>query len=243
MTQINLTTAKQLCTATEFRLVRASNPPQVNQYAASVLKKHLVEARRLRDKWRDQSQRQRRSVQQAKGRRVVDDSTRSAEKAALFADVLSRFEAATPVTKQKPPTTKPSKARRSIEHRQTRAAVRESLSEHTLALRQASKKKTPTVAATAKKSAKKKVADTPTPAASGKTSSASRPATAGKKARPKPSIPVQLSLDDPQRFTQQLGAETAAKKSRFQRSGQISRIRGHVSARGRRDQGRRDSRG
>jgi hypothetical protein len=42
---------------------------------------------------------------------------------------------------------------------------------------------------------------------------------------------------------QQLAATTAAKKSRIKASGLLARVRGHVVARGRRAQGKRDSRG
>ncbi|MCE9553985.1 MAG: hypothetical protein K8T91_11500 [Planctomycetes bacterium] len=255
MTQINLTTAKQLCTAAEFHVVLASNPPQVNQFSAADLKKHVVEARRLRDKWRDQANRQRRSVQQAKGGRVADDTTRSAEKAALFADVLARFEAAAPLAGKKPSAIKPIKARRSAEHRQTRAIVRESLSDATVALRLKSKKKlldkkssAPTAitapTATAKKSGKKDGADKATVAVSSQKSSAAiKPTSIKKKTASKPSTPAPTPPGNQQKLGgNQLAAQTAAKKSRIQRSGLTTRIRGHVSARGRRAQGRRDSR-
>ena len=92
MAQINLTNAKKLCTAAEFRVVQASNPSQVNQFSADALKKHTVEARRLRDKWRDLAHRQLRQVRQSKGVRSADDSNRTAKKAELFAKVLARFE-------------------------------------------------------------------------------------------------------------------------------------------------------
>jgi len=244
MTQINLATAKKLCTATEFRLVQASQPAQVKQHSAAALKKHTVQARRLRDKWRDQAQRQRRRAQQAKGARVTDDSARSAEKAELFAAVLARFEAATPSAQQTAAAAKPSKTKRSFGHRQVRASVRGALSEQAVAMRLKSKKKSLAAAAAAKKSPQQKEAatDQAAPAESGKssTASASVPVAAKKKVVRKPSA---LPLAGSQRLGKQLKAQTAAKKSRIQRSGLTTRVRGHVSARGRRAQGRRDARG
>jgi hypothetical protein len=55
-----------------------------------------------------------------------------------------------------------------------------------------------------------------------------------------PSSPPPTSAIDPKK---QLRASAAGKKSRLDRSGFNSRVKGHVSASGRRTQGRRDSRG
>ena len=252
MAQINLTNAKKLCTAAEFRVVQASNPSQVNQFSADALKKHTVEARRLRDKWRDLAHRQLRQVRQSKGVRSADDSNRTAKKAELFAKVLARFEGARPGTEKTTSAAKPTKASRSAGHRQTRASVREALSEQTSALRAKSKTKSSQAFARARASAKKERIDAVkgTSALTEKQGSSVPPvpATGRKKNARKPSSSVSTSsIAGPQkalpRFGKQLAAKTAAKKSRIERSGLTTRIRGHVSARGRRAQGRRDSRG
>jgi hypothetical protein len=67
----------------------------------------------------------------------------------------------------------------------------------------------------------------------------------GKKAKKKPSRPpATAEVESPLNTSRgkQLAAVTAAKRDRLKRSGVQSRIRGHVSARGKRSQSRRDSR-
>ena len=247
MTQINLATARQLCTVAEYRVVQASSPRKVSQFDAATLKKHTVEARRLRDKWRDLAQRQRRSVHKAKGGRVAVDSTRSAEKEELFAQVLARFEAAVPGAQQKAAPAKPTKGKRLIEHRQTRATVRKALSQHSVELRQKSKNKSAATTMVAPKSAKQEQPSQPAPKSADTGKARKNVATAltavTKDSIQKSSQPTTSPLKIPDRFGKQLRAQTAAKQSRIQRSGLTTRIRGHVSARGKRAQGRRDARG
>ena len=94
-----------------------------------------------------------------------------------------------------------------------------------------------------KQAAKRKAKNTQTAARK----KAQRIATAArKKAKAKTMSPPPAAAPDaitePARGRQRL-AKTAAKQARVKQAGLDSRFRGHVSARGKRGQGRRDSRG
>src|SRR5690606_36367487 len=91
MSRINVSKARELCTAAELRLVEASAPKSLAKLDEAELKKNVERARKLRDKWRDQATRQRREVQQAQAARTTDKTARSQEKTQLFAEVLTRF--------------------------------------------------------------------------------------------------------------------------------------------------------
>lgn len=136
MARINLTKARELSTATEYRLVEASRDPQLSQLTEDQLKKNLAQARKLHDKWRDQSTRQRRETQRAQGSRETDKNARSQEKSRLFASVASNFEsrleavtgaAGTGARRKEAIRTMPNQEQRARGHRAARNQVREKL--------------------------------------------------------------------------------------------------------------------
>lgn len=291
MAQITLDKARELCTAAELQLVRASRRPAVGKLGLDELKNRLDEARRLRDKWRDLSTRQRRETQRRTGSRVTDASARSGLKADLFQDSLDKFQqeldkksaaAPTAATASKTTTGKVTKQKRAVGHRRKRAATRAELSERQeeMAVKRVKKKKAAKKKAAKKKSAKKATAKTKTAtkkkASAKEKSAATKKTTAQKKATKKASTASKKSAAgattkagakrkkqglkkptgkqnlgnipaDAPKATQKKSGKRAevkaqAKGKRILKSGLTTRTRGHVSARGKRAQGRRDSR-
>ena len=120
-----------ICTASEVALVRASRKPELNQLTVSQLKRMVVRARKLFDKWQGQGRAQARVKSQQVGSGTVAERTQL--KTLVFADALQSFEArltqlsaepAASAAKTKP---KAKKAARAASHRATRAGVRKSL--------------------------------------------------------------------------------------------------------------------
>jgi hypothetical protein len=129
------------------------------------------------------------------------------------------------------------KKKRNAGHRSDRFDVRKELREVKESLkepaRKAAKKKAVKKAAAKKKVVQKKVVEPVT---------AEEPVKkAVKRTRPKTAPGGNPGLNFDKGKARQ--AKTAAKQSRLDRSGVTSRVRGHVSARGKRSQGRRDSKG
>jgi hypothetical protein len=242
---LNLRKAKELCNKSEWELVEASKRDAISTLNETQLKRHVARARKLRDKWRDQAVTQRRKTQQAQNARTTSANARSAEKTEIFDEVLSRFEkrlakvagsadsSATPTPKKTPP-----RRVRADEHRATRSTVRKKLASKRAKLDEKSvlessgaspasaAGETP-VSPTLKKKVKK-VAKKGTKKASPASKRAAKKRVSAKSAK----------LDR----ASQRSAKTAAKGARLDKSGVNTRTRGHVSARGKRSQARRDRR-
>ena len=101
---------------------------------------------------------------------------------------------------------------------------------------------------TAKKKAAKKVAAKPSAtkkqASSKPASGAAKPKkkVAKKKAKAASATSLPAMKDIATNPLQQLQAQAATKRTRLKSSGLVSRVRGHISARGRKNQAKRDSR-
>jgi hypothetical protein len=130
----SLAQAKSLCTASELTLARASTRNEIGRYSVLQIRQKLDRARKLSDKWRDQSRGQSRASKAIKRSRPTNPNARSAEKAELFSEVVARFEAqlaqlegkgqqGRPVPKRLP------KRARSATHRADRADIRAELKE------------------------------------------------------------------------------------------------------------------
>ncbi len=254
----SLAQAKSLCTASELTLARASTRNEIGRYTVVQIRQKLDRARKLQDKWRDQSRSQRRASKAAQRSRPTDPNARSAEKAQLFREVVSRFEEqlATLEAKGRKSTPAPKrlpKRARSATHRADRADIRAELKEERSAMGGRKKPRPP------KKSKSKPPAAPPITieeafGIAGGESTVERPA--------KPSIPAAkagqgkrahaglgLSARESAREFQglrvtrgkQLRATTAAKKSRLQASG-LMRVQKNASASNKRRQAKRDSR-
>jgi hypothetical protein len=261
---------KALCTAAEAELVRASRRPEIGQLDARALKKHVTQARKLRDKWRDQATKQRRDTQQRHNARVADGEKRSEQKAEIFDAALAAFEkqlekvsAAGSASSKPAPTKKAAKSAPAPDHRAARASKREALEAQREEMNAASKpatkpikkkvtkKKTATKAmSTAAVAPKKKVVKKKT-AKKGVYAAAAKKAVKSLLNQPTEHDAATKStkgtqsegLVGPVNAKKQRGAQTAAKQERLDQSGVRSRLKGHASASGRRSQGKRDSRG
>ena len=128
---INMSQAKALCTASELQLVEASRRDELKKLTAAQLRQKVTRARKLRDKWRDQAEKQRRQTQEQQQARAMAKNERTRKKAELFAEVLRRFEEqlgkAENTTATGAASKRPSRRARTIAHRDERAATRKHL--------------------------------------------------------------------------------------------------------------------
>jgi hypothetical protein len=244
----------KLLNATEQRLFHSSRGTKLATATAAELGKSIELARALRDKWRDQFRSQRRVGQAATRGRGVDGNERSEQKSRLFGEVLERLqgrlaEIGTSVSKavgsKRKASSRPSRAARTAGHRATRASIRASLAElstaipGTRAARPAAKPAARAVATTA--------------AATQASAGGGASAKTKKRGKSRRVAAVPAALDRASKKSKkttgvfspltQLAAATKLKKHRLRLGGFDTRLRGHVSASGKRSQGRRDSRG
>ena len=256
ITAKELSTARAVCTATELALIESSHGPSLDKADVARLKKKITLSRELRDKWRDQFEKQRRDVQQSQGSRVNDKNQRSEEKSNLFANALARFEEqlvkreAAPTSaaaKKSPARATPVKADRVRSHRADRARTKEALNELIVP-------KVPRKAAAATKPVAAKAMAPTKVAAPAKAAAAVKKAAPAKAAAPvKTKLPLKKTAKKAAvlsrkpatttkmpKSSQAVTAKSAATSTRLKVSGKDSRVRGHVSAAGKRSQARRD---
>ncbi len=243
--RVPIAQVKTLCTAAELELVKSSRPPQLNQLTLAEARRLLTRARGQVDKTRDLGRRQAR-VKARSG--MGSPGTSTALKKQIFRDTLEAFEkrvqtleaAGETATAKK---TQPHKRVRTAQHRATRALVRKKLSTAAAEQQAPPKPRRAKPAAKADKTAQAAPVQVATPA---------------RKKAAKPKAPqTRKVLSDPQQpasvvakakgngraadAKRQLKAKSAAKQSRIAASGLTTRVRGHVSARGKRSQARRDN--
>lgn len=122
---------RTVCTETEAALVRASRKPELEQLSHAKVRQLAERAKKLSDKWQDVDRGQSRTRSRQTGTGVRD--TNSALKAEIFRDALAAFQgrlAKLEAAGSKPAkSAAPAKSKRSAEHRATRAAVRQDLSD------------------------------------------------------------------------------------------------------------------
>jgi hypothetical protein len=250
---ISIAKAKSLCNPNELSLITVSMPKEIGKLSGARLRQKVTRARELRDKWRDQAERQRRTEQQRQGARQTSAAKRSAEKAQLFDEALSRFEKqlaknpdgeGTVGAKKSTP-----KMTRTKQHRAARAAVRDQLEEtrHTLS---AGRKAEMTKGAAKDEAQAKQPESRADESQAAETKATAEMKGAGKSA---PSSRAVRSLA-PKGLTElaaaqglrtnkkkQHGAQAAAKSDRLKKSAS-TRIQKHLSARTKRAQAKRDAR-
>jgi hypothetical protein len=222
--------AKAICTASEFSLVAISGKEQIKQLSAPQLHRKTALARKLRDKWRDQAAKQRRAARAKNGARQTSGNSRSAEKAALFDEVLSRFE--TEIAKR---------ARKAVPlkvklkgHRADRAEIRGAFKEKRLELASSAKmQSTKPPVQGAPSSAAESVANEQPPITvpSGKKRSAGRIA--------KPALPPSAETAAAQSLQTSKRQPRRAKHSRL-KAASVVRTEKHVSAHNKRRKAKRD---
>jgi hypothetical protein len=228
---------KEILTADEAALVKASRGSGLAKLSAAELKKHATLARKQYDKWlalgRDQSR--------AKSKKVGfgETAANTKLKTEAFGEALQAFESqlAQADGGTAPKKKAVTKKKRTAGHRATRAEVRQGLSEIKESLKEPARKaaQKKVVKKSAKKVPNKKVVESAAPATPKKVKGAK------KKRAPKTSPVGNPGLSFDKDKARQ--AKTAAKQSRLDRSGVTSRVQGHASARGKRAQGRRDAKG
>lgn len=248
---ISLAKAKGLCTASELAIVAASEKERIGTLSGPQLRMKIAQARKLRDKWRDQATKQTRAAQAKVRGRHAAGNARSSEKAELFGEVLGRFEAE--LAKPKSERGEAKRARKAAPlkvkgrgHRADRAEIRGALKEKKLQLKAEAREK--------QGAAAKVVAVPPTKGAPSSAAEARALHTPGEtKVVPARSLKVSRGAKSRTVATaaaagglkvskrQQLKARTQAKQTRLKAAG-VVRIQKHVSAQNKRRQAKRDSR-
>jgi hypothetical protein len=233
---ISVSTIKALCTQSEAALVKKSR--QLEAFTAAELKKLSARTRKLSDKWHALARGQSRARGRESGFGEAAANTKT--KAQIFRDALERFEARLSelggelAAAGKRAGRGVSKRERSAEHRARRAAVRKGLTAaedllnaETRTERKPPAKAKPAAKPVAKPAARKAVAKAP----------AKAPPVKSPPGSPKK---CPIALAEPS-VSKQRAAAAAAKQARIARTGRTTRMAGHVGARTRRAQGRRDS--
>jgi hypothetical protein len=255
----------KLLSTTERRLFRSSRGTELAKATTAELGKSIELARALRDKWQDQFRNQRRAGQTAARARGVDGNDRSEQKSQLFGEVLERLQArlaelgtsvSTAVASKRKASSRPSRAARTAGHRATRAGIRASLASFVTATPGTRTAAARPVAKTGTQPVEAKAAAAAKPIA-GKGRTAAKAAAKVKlkakkreKARAMAAAPTAIGRTTPKSKKKkagfsplaQLAASAQLKKQRLRLGGFDTRLRGHVSASGKRSQSRRDSR-
>ncbi len=241
---IPISQVKAICTANELALVQASRRPLLSHHTLAEARRYAVRTRKHFDKWQERVRAQSRDRGRTTGHAGIEN--RSSQKEQIFRDALDALESqvarleareaaksASPGSRSRSAETP--KQTRNRQHRaeraQVRAQVRGQLNE----------------AATTRNSRSRPAAAKATPAESAPVESSSPTLTpqktTGRSPRNSVAVPKPGSLppDDSLPPRRQLKARSVAKQNRIAESGLTTRVRGHVSARGRRSQGRKDS--
>lgn len=206
---ITLSRAKPLCTKTEWQLLTASTLKGIKRLGQAQLKAKISRCRRLRDKYRDLAQKQRREAlgRGKPGRKKrVPANQNTIRKQEFFADALKRFQSRLADLQSARPSAKPFKASASRSGKSAKASP---------------------AARSRRATSRKPLKD------DGASDVAIRAA----------SLLAGL-LDSARNNVSMLMHAERARPNRIKRrkqSANIAKIQGHVSSRGRRAQGRRDS--
>lgn len=237
---ISIQRAKTLCSGSELELVHWSTAKRVEALSEVRLQQKRARARKLRDKYRDLADRQRREArrkQAPRGRRPSEGNDATRAKQQLFQETLERFEAA--LAKAKTTGAAKKKVSKKTSKKTTKKTTKKTA-------KKASKK-------TSKKKVSKKVGAKPASKKTGKkkvskkqlAKKASRAASSAVTASSSP-VPAQsvaaVVAQHKSWVSQSEGSAGKRKAMRFQRTGQ-PKIQGHVSSQTRRNQAKRDSRG
>jgi hypothetical protein len=241
---VSLAKFKEIATAAEIELVKASRA--LKELTTAEAKQLTSRARKHYDKWLDLSRAQARELGKKVGFGEIKANTEM--KLQAFAEALEKFEAhlvkmgSAPTAKKK--VASKTKQTRNAGHRAARSAIRGELSATQESLKEPARK-------TAKKKAVKKAAAKKETSKKAEVKPPVVDETATAEAAPKKKVPKRGHPATPPTANRGLTldkgknrkASTAAKQSRLDRSGVTSRVQGHVSARGKRSQGRRDAKG
>lgn len=244
-TEISSKEARSLCTAAEHELVRFSRQRDLKHVKAKDVRANIARTRRLRDKYRDLARRQRlviRGKRQGKANGKISaaakgaaNNQRTVRKATLFDQTLLRFEAMLTRLEKPARSKKPRTSQRAKTKARGSGAVK------------ASSVKRATPASQAMKRRRRSASASATTAAI----SASLLGVGSSLIEPKVTRSLRSAVVAPDqglaaRQTRRAAASKAATSGRAAShwSGTARKtIRGHVSALGRKNQARRDTRG
>lgn len=214
---INMSKVRSLCSKSEKELFDSSSAKRIKELTPARLKMKVARSKKLRDKYRDLADKQQREMRgkPAPNQRAKAKSNEATRtKQQLFQELMERFEQAL-ASAESAAATKPASGGKVSKK-----------------VAKATSKKAP-VKKTAKKSTRKKVVSKKIRAKKAATKkAATRKAVAKKAAQSKATSKKMLSKK----------ASSKRMQGRL-RDGGATKIQGHVSSRGRRNQAKRDARG
>ncbi len=227
---VHKATARKLATQSEWQLLEPSFGSAIKEITPGRLKQKVTRARKLQDKYRDLARQQRgeaRGKRRAKSTRAAEGNENTRVKQEMFSDALERYEAqlARLEAKAEKEAARSSKVKKSG----TKTTAR------TSAAKKATPKTTKKTAKTAARKTTKKVAK-----------KASRPPAkrAAKKAAKRGVSPWSPAAESTATARQVMSHDSRAARKQTALSRQSAAAhQGHVGARGRRRQARRDSQG
>lgn len=266
---LSLDEIRALCTKEELALVLASRSPSIEKLSSTEVKKHAVNSRKMADKWQKLSRGQARTESRKTG--APDLDSRSHAKHELFKETLDVFEARLAAIESVPTVTssaerKPAAAVRTQAARAARQSTRKQLhgtkkkinasAAPAAVPKTATVKSPPVKSATVKKGTKKATKPTKTATKKGATKSAAakqalvktaatraakKPAAASTSVQPKTKSVSVKKITPAISPAQKTALGGKLKADRKAISNRTSNIAGHVSAKGKRAQARRDS--
>jgi hypothetical protein len=233
---IPVSKVRAICTSSEVALVRASRKGELEVLSAAQVKQLAVRARKLLEKWQDLGRDQSRARSRKVGFGDASANTRLKEQIfrealAQFNARLARFESAEAESAKKSKASK--KVDWNAEHRASRSAIRKELSATKKVLRaEASLRKRAQAVKPVPESAQS-AGSAPLPPQKAAPKARSLP-----RAVPTAKRPTSTAIPQAGLHRKVVGA---AKKARLVSSGKTTRMLGHIGARGKRAQARRDA--
>ena len=235
--------ASRVCTANELELVKMSRSPAMKRETPARLRLKVDRARKLRDKFRDEAARQTREARgkaEPRGTRAAEGNDRTVLKAEIFAEVLERFETMLSVQEEKADKSTGAAAKTPSKKKTGKVTTSDATAGKATADKMASGKST-------KKVVKKTPAKPAKPAKKAAASGASGASTAALTGRASKSaaaaftigLPAAESRNDRRRAHHE-ESKADRVESKFAATNQ-TRLMGHISAKGKRSQARRDS--
>lgn len=209
--------AKDICNQTEYQLFESSMKGSIEKLPQARVQSGIKRSRTLRDKYRDLHKRQRIATRERTGTKKgvkPDTNARTEQKAKLFAEVLTRFEARLKAIKAEAVAAERA-AKKAGKKKAAKKKVSKKAATGKPAAKKASKKK-----AAKKKAAKKKVAKKVTKKVSGK------------------KAPAKKAASKASQFVSEQAA-AASKRQRAQNT-RSNAIMGHTSSATKRNQAKRD---
>lgn len=255
---VSLQQARQICNSTELALVIDSTPKRIKSFDVKQLKSKVARARILRDKWRGQSEKLVRVAKKESQAKFDADNARTAMKVELFSETLDRFskrlkmleskESSRPNNVATETLSSKSKPTAKAQHRAQRADVRAVLADAKDLMNVVASKRQSPPTKSVSRTTEPKVAKNnhKAPQKAARVATQATIATKGTKnstkgvARPTKSPAIKKSAASTFANKSGVRVQASVKSSAFAKGG-VKPIRAHVSAKGNRNQARRDN--